>query len=282
MKYSGGARRSHPDKLARAKPASLHPVLAAILATTLVASASLATHEPSRLDQGQTGSCTAHSLCGAVYTAMAGALPFVPSPDLDYKGSRSLERAAAAPVDGTLPELQDVGAELADAIQSMAVDGIAPMAGPAADGRNSDCDPATVNDELDVARLEAAATTVITGEYRITVGGAPGASLSDQVAAAIAAGFPVYVGFFVDSLFEDLQPGQVAQAPNEADPNGGGHAVYLSAFTTNADGSRTFTLTNSWGTGWCDQGRCLVSEAWLAAAWELWVVDVKVQKGAVS
>ena len=97
-------------------------------------------------------------------------------------------------------------------------------------------------------------------------------------AAAIASGFPVFVGFFVDSAFEQLSPGQVAPAPNENDPNGGGHAVYLSAFKR-VNGKRLFTLTNSWG-NWCDNGQCLVGDEWLAKVWDLLVMDVGVVQGA--
>jgi hypothetical protein len=279
-RYGKGARPSNPRKLAGAMAASSHPVLrAALAAGAIPAAASLASYEPTRLDQGQTGSCTAHGLAGAVFTAAKGGLLWIPSPDVEYKATRALERAAATRAGGTLPELTDGGAELADAIQAMSFEGAAPMGPPAPDGRHSDVDPATVNDELVVARLEAADTTIVTGEYRIS---ATGKALSDQAAAAIAAGYPVYCGFFVDSAFEDLSPGQVAGAPNQADPTGGGHAVYLSGYATRADGSRTFVLTNSWGESWCDDGRCLVSEAWLAAAWELWVIDVVISTGGIS
>lgn len=91
--------------------------------------------------------------------------------------------------------------------------------------------------------------------------------------------FVLHAGFFVDSAFFALTPGQVAPPPDQSDPRGGGHAVYLSGYSTDATGARTFVLTNSWGAGWCDQGRCLVSEAWLEAAWELWVIQITIQKG---
>jgi hypothetical protein len=159
------------------------------------------------------------------------------------------------------------------------------MLGPTPDGRNSDiwttadttAQPDNVNNEPDGNQLQAAGTTLVTGEYAID----PTASnVSDLVAAALAAGYPVYTAFFCDTTFENLSPGQIAGAPNQNDPNGGGHATYLSGYITNSDGTRTFTLTNSWGTSWCSSGKCLVSEAWLAACWELYVMDVTVQKAA--
>ncbi len=276
MSFGRGGRRSHPDKLARAKLASAHP----LLSVAPPSSADLSPHCPSILDQGSTGSCTAHSLCAAVATAaaIAGVELALPSPDVEYKVTRALERAASVPPSVLLDPLTDSGAELADAISVMATAGVAPM-GPSAEGRFSDVDPATVNNEPDLTRLEAAALTVVTGDYRAA---GQGQQLSDQLAAALAAGFPIYVGFFVDSAFEALQPGQVAPAPNADDPNGGGHAVFLTGYTTAADGTRTFTLRNSWGSGWCNGGTCLVGQAWLDAAWEFWVIDVTVKKGAAS
>ncbi len=289
MGFAKGAKKSHPSKLASKKAGASHPVIAALIAAAAIPpSCDLAAFEPPRLDQGQTGSCTAHSFSGSTSTACrkAGkAIGFEPSPRETYATTRGIERANSTPVGQPLPLLTDSGAEPADVFTAGSTFGIAPMQGPTPDGRNSDiwsssdtsAQPENVNSEPDGNQLQAAGTSIVTGEYAID----PNASnVSDLVAAAIASGFPVYVAFFVDMAFEQLQPGQVAGVPNTNDPNGGGHAVYLSGYKTNADGSRTFILTNSWGTGWCDNGRCLVSEAWLKATWELYVMDVQVQKAA--
>ena len=288
MSFAKGARRSHPSKLASKKAAATHPVIAAILATTatIAESCDLAPYEPQRLDQGQSGSCTAHSFSGSISTACRKAgivLGFKPSPRETYATTRGLERAATTAVGQPLPDLTDSGCEPADVMNAGATFGTSPMLGPTPDGRNSDIWTAqdttaqapNVNNEPDGNQLQTAGTSIITGEYTID---ATASNVSDIVAAAISAGFPVYTCFFCDSAFEALTVGQVAQAPNQNDPNGGGHATYLSGYTTNPDGTRTFILSNSWGTGWCDNGRCLVSEAWLKAVWEMYVMDVSVQK----
>jgi Papain family cysteine protease len=285
MAFSKGAKKSHPSKLANKKAATAHPVIAGILAATIPTSVDLATWEPARLNQGATGSCTAHSFSGSTSTSCRKAgkpIPFEPSPRETYATTRGLERAASTPAGQPVPLLTDSGAEPADVMNAGSTFGVAPMQGPTPDGRNSDiwseqdttAKPANVNNEPDAAQLEQAGTTLVTGEYMITAGAS---NISDQVAAALAAGFPVYTCFFCDSAFEALTPGQVAQAPDQNDPNGGGHATYLSGYTTNSDGTRTFILSNSWGTSWCDNGRCLVSEAWLAQVWELYVIDVNVK-----
>jgi len=288
MSFSKGARRSHPSKLVSKKAAAAHPVIAAILATaaTIAASCDLAPFEPTRLDQGQSGSCTAHSFSGSTSTACRKAgtvLGFEPSPRETYAATRGIERANSTPAGQSLPALTDSGAEPADVMNAGLIFGTSPMMGPTPDGRNSDiwtdqdttAQPANVNNEPDGNQLQVAGTTLITGEYMID---ATAPNVSDLVAAAISAGFPVYTCFFCDSAFEQLTAGQIAQAPNQSDPSGGGHATYLSGYTTNADGTRTFIMTNSWGTSWCDNGRCLVSEAWLKAVWEMYVIDVSVQK----
>jgi len=290
VSFGKGARRSHPSKLLRAVPAHLHPRIAALLASSLPSAADLLAYVPPRKDQGQSGSCTAGSISGGTSTALRRAgtpLPWEPSPREIYAATRAEERAIMTPVSLPLPPLQDVGAELADVITVLGTLGVCPQAVPTTpDGRNYDIwtandGPATpnVNNEPDAAQLEAAATTLVTGAYRID-NGAPTAS--DQAAAAIVAGFPLYAGFFVDSAFEALGPNGVAGPPNENDPNGGGHAVFLAGYRTNAAGAREWLLVNSWGTGWANDGTVWCSTAWLAAAWETWILDVAVSTRAVA
>jgi hypothetical protein len=258
------------------RDARTHPRLAAFLAASLPESASLALFEPERLDQGPTSSCTAHSLSAAISTAcsFAGRPIGVPSQRELYAVTRAIERATEARSDTTiLPTLSDNGGMLADAVQAATLWGVCPMQGPTSDGRNSDVEPSNVNLEPDLLALEKASTTIVTGTHRIDE---TASDVVDQACAAIAAGFPVYDGFFVDSAFEQWTRGSAPiAAPNLNDSSGGGHAVYLSGYTTVA-GSRVFTLSNSWGRGWGDDGRCLVSEAWLRACWDLYVIDVKV------
>jgi hypothetical protein len=277
-RYGRGARPSSRAKLAAAFPASSHQLIRRALLAPLPAAASLAQYEPTRLDQGSTSACTAHALAAAVYTAAHGGLTWVPSPDLEYKATRALERAILAASGATLPDLTDSGAELADAIHAMGEYGVAPM-GPQVEGRNSDVEASTVNDEIVVGRLEKSDTMIVTGEYRAS---GTGQSLYNQLCASIVSGFPVYVGAFVDTAFENLAVGQIAGAPDQSDPNGGGHAIFLDGYFTQPDGSRVWRLVNSWGPDWCDGGTCLVGQAWVSACFETWVVDVNISQGAVS
>jgi hypothetical protein len=226
------------------------------------------------MDQGQSGTCHAHSLCAAVWSALAtaGHTPaFVGSPRQLAGCVYSDVRATSTRVGQPLPKLVDNGADLQDDATALAAWGLAPMQSPTSDGRYSDVenDPAdNTFPEPDPAQLEKAMQ--VTGEYSVPVNG----DAPRLVALCLDAGVPVQVGFYVDMAFERLQPGQVAEVPDQNDPQGGGHAVYLYRYRTAADGTYEFRLRNSWG-AWCDGGDCWVSSAWLMAAWELFPCAVK-------
>ncbi|HLK36901.1 MAG TPA: C1 family peptidase [Polyangiaceae bacterium] len=228
-----------------------------------------------RLDQGQTSTCHAHSLVAAVWTALAAAgttPPFVGSPRQLAACTYSDVRARRIPVGQTLPTLGDNGADLQDDATALAAWGLAPIQAPTSDGRFSDCenDPSSgVFPEPDPTQLQR--VMQVTGEYSIPVD----SSAPATVATCIDAGIPVQVGIFIDTAFEELSAGHVAQPANERDPNGGGHAMYISGYRTNSAGELEFRVENSWGSTWCEGGACWASTAWLLSAWELFPVAVK-------
>lgn len=292
------ARRSHPDKLAKTQPAHTHPEIAPRITAAAFALASavmvLVAFVCARLNQGQSGACTAHSFVAALATRLGFVSQelqtIVDSPKEVYATARAWERAAGTPL-GALPPLTDEGAELADVIASVAVFGVTPMVGQTPDGRRSDvwttadvagipnAPPANVNDEPDGAQLENAAGDPLSGAYTIAL------SLPSAVQTAVASlqsGYTLYFGFFCDSAFQALQFGEIAQAPNTNDPNGGGHAVFLAAArpSPTVPGTVEFLLVNSWD-GWAgaiaqNDGMVWVSQAFFLAGWECWVVDEKL------
>jgi hypothetical protein len=270
--HAKGLNRCAVEKIAHRFHVAL--LLGAAAASTPKGSGTLTTCGV--LDQGQTGTCHAHSLCGAVYCALASAAagappPFVGSPRQLAGCVYSDVRAAATPVGQPVPSLLDTGADLQDDATALAGWGLAPIQAPTSDGRYSDVEndpPNNVFPEPDPTQLQK--VMQVTGEYSIPVNSAA----PNLVALCIDGGVPVQVGFFCDSAFENLTAGQVATVPNQSDPNGGGHACYLYGYRTASDGSFEFLLRNSWG-NWCQNGDCWVSTAWLLAAWELFPVAVK-------
>lgn len=279
-----GAKRSHPAKLARRVDLALaHPVVSDRLATGLPKSANLSGSMDPPVNQGQSGSCTRGSTSlswSCAFRAAGKPLGFIPSQRVGYAVTRALERAASTPPGQALPALQDTGAELADVYHADATYGVLPMLVQATpDGRfydlwtDADTGAGTgnVNDEPGFAQLEQAGTRLVSGPYGIDPTAQNAAA---SIAAAIASGIPVEIAGFVDSAFMSLTKGQVMGAPNQSDPNGGGHAIWLWGYDTMADGSLVFTLRNSWGAGWCDGGNCLVGPAFIASLWEAWPVAV--------
>jgi hypothetical protein len=225
-----------------------------------------------RLDQGQSGTCHAHSAAGVIWTAYQAAgraMAWIPSPREIAACTYADVRSAATGPGMSLPKLQDTGADLSDDASALATWGIAPMWPPTSDGRASDVenDPAdNTFPEPDSTQLLVAGADLIAGEYQIPVD----SSAPNLCALSLDAGVPIWLGFFVDSAFEQAGPSTVVGAPNQSDPSGGGHAVYLSGYRTAADGSFEFLLQNSWGGSWALNGSVWCSTAWLLATWIRW------------
>jgi papain like protease len=273
-RFSRGLKRTTPSKVAHRLKAHLHPAIAAALRTGPRGSAQL-TPCP-RMDQGATGTCHAHSCGAAIYTAFTAAgkgLSFVPSPRMIASCTYADVRASSLAPGANLPPLTDDGAELQDDATAVANWGVAPIQSPTSDGRYSDVEndpPNNIFPEPDPMQLQMGAQDLISGEYSIAVD--KNAPLT--VAASLDSNIPVWVGFVVDSAFENLGQYDVAQAPNTNDQNGGGHAVYLSGYRTSSGGSLEFRLENSWGSGWGDSGAVWCSTAWLLATWDLFPMTV--------
>jgi hypothetical protein len=229
-----------------------------------------------RLDQGQTSTCHAHSGVAALwcrYATKGAPLPWIPSPGLLASCTYADVRAAKYPTN-YLPPLSDDGADLSDDAEALKRWGIDAM-GPQIPGRSGASDvpddvPGVPFAEPNRYAVERASSHIITGEYQIPVD----ANAPVTVALALDAGIPVWLGCFVDSAFENLGAKDIAQPPNESDPYGGGHAMYISGYRTNAKGEFEFRVENSWGTGWADGGAVWASSAWLKACWMLWPMAV--------
>ena len=263
-----GLKRSHQARSAHRLGATQHPAIAAALKAGIRGTGQL-TPCP-RIDQGQTScchACSAAAVCWVARNAAGKPLPFVPSQVEIASATYADVRAASTPVGLPLPPLTDDGAELQDDATAMQRWGVCPMA--AEQGRYCDIPndvPGTPFPEPVVAEIQAAASYIVAGEYQIDIDD----QAPNTVAACIDASSPVWLGTFVDTAFEELRADEIAGVPDTTDPNGGGHALYISGYRTNAAGELEFRVENSWGSGWCDNGACWASTAWLTACWNLW------------
>lgn len=219
-------------------------------------------------DQGGSGSCNGHACSGATETffALAGdPLGFIPSELDGYRGGRSIERARATILGLALPSLTDDGATTEDMLAFFATFGIRPRrVAQTSDGRNSDVEIVSVNDNASILDLETDALSLIVGPYAID----PGASdMEHQVQAALAAGIPLRIDGFVDARYEQWSPSQAPTgAPDTTDRTGGGHAEYLVDYLPGG----IYVKRGSWGTGVGDAGDFLVTAACLRAAWGIY------------
>jgi hypothetical protein len=250
------------------------------LAPELPPSSSLERFEAEIMDQGATGSCTGHGTAQLLTVAFASKgepLPFVPSALGPYQIARCVARGEAADHGGSVDApLADSGAMPADVMAGITLWGIRPMGPRPSDGRFSDVTPANVNDEPELGDLEADAEALVVGEYRIDEASG---DVVDQIRRALVAGYPVGIGAFVDSSFVGWSPGSpLPSSPNVSDPNGGGHWFVITSYRTAPDGSLVFRGPNSWGSGWGDGGHWEASEAFIRAAWDLYVFNVRKVK----
>lgn len=298
--YALAAKRSAPEKLAKTQDLRKHSIIGPLVGMYLTALAGgvspgngtlLVPFIGKRKDQGRCSGCTSFSFCGALETRCAYAKqePSFPLSEREvYACTREWARGQATPAGFALTALTDDGAELGDVLASVAVFGVTKFAGPSPDGRNSDIwtasdvaslspvPAANVNDEADGEQLESAASDPLSGAYTIDVTSADAVA---KALAALSAGYPLYVATFVDSAFMSLTFGQIAQAPNQQDPSGGGHALYIAGFRESSavPGTYEWLVCNSWGS-WAGalsagDGMVWASQSWLLACWEIWCVD---------
>lgn len=240
---------------------------------TLPKSVDHAPTAPAIFDQGNVGSCWAHSTSRQVSSAMTilgKPLGFVPSPDDLYRIARAMMRAQ---FNGGRGALTDSGTDPSVGMQVLSLFGVRAMRGPTSDGRNSDCAEATVNDEPNLADLVQDAKHVLVGDYGIT--SAHAQRVLDLKRALVHR--PVTLGFFCDTAFENWRKGDAPYgAPkNPNDPEGGGHDVAVDGYDTLSNGKTVFIIANSWGTEWGDHGRILVSEDFITdqQVSDIYVID---------
>lgn len=240
-------------------------------ATTLPEGASNRAYGPTkRLDQGPTSACVGHARAGAIYTSLGAAhtpIVLVPSPKWIYTLARCIDRGTP----GT--PLTDNGSDPASATLAIQQYGTKFLEGETADGRFSDCEPDTINDEPDLGEFEDAANFILEGEYALPKSD-PNFEMLFKM--AIANGYAVNFATYVDTAFENWDPDKgLIGSPNYNDPKGGGHDLYADSYSINDAGELVIGFVNSWGYGWGDNGYGEGNASFLQSWSNVFVTKVK-------
>jgi C1A family cysteine protease len=208
--------------------------------TVFPSSVDLRPHCAPVYDQGELGSCTANAIAAALeFDAARQGLPVnTPSRLFIYYNERALE--------GTVSS--DSGAQIRDGIKSVAQWGDCPETEWPYDINQFATQPpqscysdAAKHLALDYESLDQ--------------------DLND-LRGCLAAGFPFVFGFTVYQSFESNAVAQtgIVPLPRWFERPLGGHAVMAVGYD---DASSRFTVRNSWGPGWGDQGYCYFPYAYM-------------------
>lgn len=206
---------------------------------------------PPIMNQGTTGSCTGHAAarCTATRFAMIGdQLPFVPSPKGLYGLGRAIDRKNAGQSNKT--PLRDIGASPSSVTAGANQWGVRAIQAPTSDGRYSDCEPSTINDEPSLDDLEEDAATLVIGDYSIT---STDAQRELEIRSTLSNNFPIACA--VDaSTGSPIQNYNGVSVISDMGVNLD-HFVSLLAFKEAPDGNGfIYGFVNSWGEAWGQDG----------------------------
>ncbi len=189
-------------------------------------------------DQTVTSSCVGQAIGNAIeirLRALGMALVETVSRMAIYTWARMREERNRA--------LHDDGCNPRDAILSIGSDGVPKE-------HDWPFDPKHINDALPWDVEQQASAGRIDAHYWID---------SDDIARvhdimnALVQLYPVVFGTFVDTAYMNLTEAQALAGVtkmNLADARGGDHMQCIVGYRTNADGSVSFLVLNSWGSGW--------------------------------
>jgi len=215
------------------------------------------------------------------FSAAGSVLPFVPSPAELYRNGRAIDRVRRR--DGTFSPLTDDGAEPNQVMRAVQAIGIKAISAPTTDGRYSDAETGTINVEPTLGNIETERLVIPVAE-RAIISVADGADIAEVVGGlrrALAGGFAVGFGIYVDTAFEDWSPQKGPMGPcDPRDPNGGGHWMCMLGYYTQPTGATVFQWRNSWGRDWGLNGDIDATEALVAQGEDFTVFVPQLQKAA--
>lgn len=202
------------------------------------------------LNQGATSSCVAHAFIAAIHIQETKAgLPFVPCSRLyAYYHARREE-------DGAGPVVFDQGTFLRTCASGLRKFGVP-------DERFWEWSEfaLTVNKRPSFAAM-AKAHPRQSGRYAKIY--ASGNALTNSIVSALVAGYPVTFGTRLGvSFLEDRGPSRI-DVPPDGEPIAGNHAMCITGFHRDEDGSGWFEVLNSWGRYWRQGGLCWMSQKYI-------------------
>jgi C1A family cysteine protease len=226
--------------------------LSAVIPAKLPKSVDLRSQMPAVVDQGNLGSCTANAIAGAFqYSQIKQQIEvFPPSRLFVYYNERLLE--------GTVN--QDAGAYIRDGIKTLKTYGVCPET----------LWPYIISQfkvkPSDAAYTQAQLHTALS-YYRVN-------TTATDVKTALAAGFPVIVGFTVYNSFLSYATSLtgIMQMPKPRERILGGHAVLIVGYN---DAKQQFIVRNSWGTSWGVKGHFFMPYAYVTPSLtsDFWAVQ---------
>ena len=222
---------------------------------------------PPVYNQGRIGSCTANAIAAAFeFDLKKQSLPdFMPSRLFIYYNERAMEGHVQT----------DSGAQIRDGVKSIATLGVCSEDEWKYDDTPATSDggpfsPGTPEAEKPTPQCYQDALKNRATTYRRVI------QNLDQMRGCLAAGGPFVFGFTVYESFETeaVAKSGVAPMPQPGEQVLGGHAVLAVGYD---DSAQTFTVRNSWGTGWGQDGYFTLPYAYLTTrglASDFWTLSI--------
>jgi C1A family cysteine protease len=213
-------------------------------------------------DQGELGSCTGNAIAAAVEFARLKAHEnpdFVPARLFIYYNERTIE--------GTVN--QDSGAQIRDGMKAVAKLGVCPEASKPPQAYDWPYEISMFTAPPPAACFQFGAKCLITSYRRLP-------QLLAQMRACLASGFPFVFGFSVYESFESdiVKQTGIVNLPTANEQLLGGHAVLAMGYD---DKEQRFTVRNSWGPDWGQNGYFTMPYAYLTDAHlasDFWTVSL--------
>jgi len=184
-------------------------------------------------DQGSLGSCTANGGAGAIaFDLKKQGLPvFVPSRLAIYYNERAKDGDIGTDAGSTITQCSDVLAQYGAADEQR---------WPYIESKFQQRPPKSVYTQALKHRASKRARV---------------AQTHTAIRATLSAGYPIIFGFTVYESFESSEVAASGLVPMPSSSEGvlGGHCVLLCGHN---DSAELYTVRNSWGTGWGEQGYC--------------------------